>query len=149
MAIKVTKLEDVIEQGTIALEGKYLIATTLHDGYTGTHPGDHVYKVIKAGTEYTVVPMEHVMVGTTETVKEGTQKIIFTEGENIFFSARTLDPYDFAFTGQAKAGASKEKAVLGAFKEFAAQNFALGTEHAYHVLLVDGLKVAEDVVVGP
>lgn len=132
---------DVLKEDIVDIVDKFLVATTIHDGYTGIHPGDHVFKVVAEGEDLVVVPMVKELQGTEEVVVEGKETVIRTDGNIILFSARTLDPYDFPYTGSFEIKGDKAKAVLNAFREFANQEFSLGGKHAYHILLADQVKL--------
>lgn len=141
------RFDDLVQQGKIDLDGKFILVETKHDGYTSTYLGNYVFGIVKdsdgdeseAG-EYKVFPL--YLTSGDEYVNEK-YPVLFTDEDKVIFSARTLvDPYDFAYPVEVnkKQNQTKEHLVLEAFRAFAHDRFRLSV---YNILMVDEHSLAD------
>lgn len=144
MAKEIANIADLLKPsvGAVELDGKYLVVSTLSDGYTGTVQGAYAYEVKKSGTDYKVSELIYDKGKNKFTPADA--PIIMTDDDTIFFVTRTLiDPYNYPVISEAtvKAHEVKEKQVLQAFIAFAEDRFKLGV---YNVFLADDPYILQD-----
>lgn len=90
-------IKDLLASATaLDLTDTYLVIDTIQDAYTRTYAGGHPYIVKAVGGEYQVYPVK-ANAAHTALVQED-YPIIFTDGTEVFYTARTtIDPYNFAY----------------------------------------------------
>lgn len=126
----------------VVLDGAFLCASTLRDGYTDTYSGKHWYKVEKTVTgepeaqvtSYKVSPATYDK--ETDALVVTGDPIILTEGDLIFYIVGTnRDSYTFPVLKQEAVTETQEleKQVLQAFLAFIADRFRFGLQHLYLV----------------
>lgn len=136
------KLKDLLGQELVTLADKFLIVSTIRDGYTGTYKGNHPYRVVQdENGEYAVYPVYMNSEGVLVNEK---YPIIQTDSGVVFYTiCTTIDPYNFArFEGVADAN-TKEDQVLLAFEAFIWEEFRLGI---YNVFIDSEPALADDEV---
>ncbi|WIW77373.1 hypothetical protein CKA15_162 [Listeria phage cka15] len=135
MAIK--NIKDLLKESTVVLDGKYLQARTVTDGFTGTYQGNHSFKVEKTGSNYSVYPMYFDK--DTKQMEKRKDPIIYTDDGEIFFVVRTtVDPYNYPVIEQDfLTGKNTEKQILQAFIAFSADEYSFAN---YNLFINDDLK---------
>ena len=126
--------EDAFKEDEVAIEDKFLVVETNHDGYTNTHLGQYAFRVLLEDEEYKVFPIYLRDDGVYVNEK---YPIIQTDGELVFFSTNTtIDPYGATHVEEIPVleEMSKEKAVLHAFEAYVKDAFRLAV---YHIMLVE------------
>lgn len=131
--------DEVLEQENPVIQDKFLVVSTVHDGYTNTHLGQYNFKVLLEGEvgkeEYKVFPIYMKDDGVFVNEK---YPVIQTDGDLVLFSMNTtIDPYGASHIEELEVleGQSKEKAVLYAFEAYVRDAFALAK---YHLMIADG-----------
>ena len=129
-------IAELLKQEAVDIDGKFLTASTLSDGYTGTYQGNHLYRVTKEGVDYTVVPVDWD--NYSKKFVDSDNPIIATQGgDTVFFVVNTTnEPYLNAGIQEEtiKPEDVLEKQVLQAFLAFVADEFKLGI---YNVFLTE------------
>lgn len=141
---EIASLVDLLKPSvtTLELDGKYLVASTLSDGYTGTVKGTYVFEVKKTEDNYKV--NELIYNKDKGTFEASDEPIIVTDENTIFFVTRTMsDPYNYPVISKetVKATEVKEKQILQAFIAFVEDRFKLGK---YNVFLAKDPYIIQD-----
>lgn len=137
----VQKLADALKETTLALADKFLIVSTIEDGYTGTYQGNHPYKVLRNELgDYSVYP---VYLNPDGVLTNEKYPIIQTDGDIVFFTLNTtVDPYNFAFFDKVEEpNTNKEQQILLAFEAFIHDEFRLGS---YNVFVDDTPAITDE-----
>lgn len=129
---KVNLVDLLAQEEPIELEKKFLTATTISDGYTGTYQGDHLFLVEKEGADYTVSPV--AWDEEKAEFKVADAPIITTDDKTVFFVVSTTDkPYEHAGIKSVTIGEKEvlEKQVIQAFLAFIHDEYQLGIYNAF------------------
>lgn len=132
-------IHEALKEETIEITDKFLLATTIEDGYTGTYKGNHPYRVVSNEGEYAIYPVYLTADGHLTNEK---YPIIQTDGDVVFYTIlSTIDPYNFTCFDSKKAnGLKKEQQVLLAFEAFIHDEFRLGS---YNLFISDEPKITD------
>lgn len=108
----------------LSLDGKYLVAKTRDDGFTGTWAGNYIYKVQKSKSNYFVIEQKWDFDKLEWVDKDA--PIIRYDGTTLFFATNThIDPYNGSIGNYKTVTPDKvEHNIVLAFLAFITDEFA-------------------------